>query len=106
MVRRGGWSRLLPWSGPEGEARFLVASSSAGARGIGRAADEMEALQMQMGAQWCGYARAVLADPRATREEVRYVTERLVGALRDVLRVADSRGRRLSPPGDGGGDAA
>ncbi len=46
-------------------------------------------------------ARRLLDDPVTPNAEVRYTAIRLTECLADVLRVAESRGRRL-PVADGG----
>ncbi|WP_372444688.1 hypothetical protein [Streptomyces coffeae] len=61
-------------------------------------ADEIEALQLDMGAQLLGHARALLDDERVGVGELRFLARRLVEALTDALRVAESRGGRLLAP--------
>ncbi|WP_234365482.1 hypothetical protein [Streptomyces sp. RTd22] len=65
------------------------------ARASSRLADEMEAVQLRMGTELLGHADALLGNPKAGAGELRFLANRLVEALRDALRVADSRGRRL-----------
>ncbi|WP_050799889.1 hypothetical protein [Streptomyces himastatinicus] len=48
-----------------------------------------------MGSELLGHADALLGNPKAGAGELRFLANRLVEALRDALRVADSRGRRL-----------
>ncbi|MGW3568504.1 hypothetical protein ACWDSL_32390 [Streptomyces sp. NPDC000941] len=50
-----------------------------------------------MGTQLLGHARMLLADRKADAGELRFLANRLCEALRDVLRMAESRGRRLPP---------
>lgn len=85
--------RLLPWSSPDGRPCYLVAAG-ANSR-LSRRADEIEALQLFMGSELLGHASALLEDHRADVREVRFLAERLCESLRDVLRVAESRGARL-----------
>jgi hypothetical protein len=85
--------RLLPWSSPDGKPCFL--STDGGSSRLSRRADEIEALQLSMGAELLGHARALLNDRKADVREVRFLAERLCEALRDALRVAESRGSRL-----------
>ncbi|MEV2249734.1 hypothetical protein AB0I94_04095 [Streptomyces sp. NPDC050147] len=59
-------------------------------------ADNIESIQLGMASDLLGHAADTLADPKATREELRYVTARLTESLREVHRIADSRGDRLS----------
>ncbi|MEU0808315.1 hypothetical protein [Streptomyces sp. NPDC005970] len=63
-------------------------------------ADEIEAVQLGMGNQLLGHAGELPADRKAGAGELRYPAHRLCEALRDALRVADSRGRRLPAPAD------
>ncbi|MEV0224619.1 hypothetical protein [Streptomyces sp. NPDC050704] len=88
--------RLLPWPSPEGKPCFLVPGDGGGY--LSRLADEMEAVQLAMGADVLGHARKVLDDPMSPYTEVRYAGLRLAECLSDVLRVAESRGMRLLVP--------
>ncbi|MFI0774832.1 hypothetical protein [Streptomyces sp. NPDC021212] len=85
--------RLLPWSSPEGKPCFL--STDGGSSRLSRRADEIEDLQLSMGTELLGHARALLKEQKADVREVRFLAERLCEALRDALRVAESRGERL-----------
>ncbi|MEU1785954.1 hypothetical protein ABZ553_08780 [Streptomyces sparsogenes] len=85
--------RLLPWSDPEGRPCYL--SSDHGNSLLNRRADQIEALQLSMGTELLGHAHALLNDRKATAGELRFLAQRLCEALRDALRVAESRGRRL-----------
>ncbi|MGW2328795.1 hypothetical protein ACWC5C_24005 [Streptomyces sp. NPDC001700] len=71
---------------------------------MSRRADEIEDLQLCMGAELLGHAHALLNDRKADVREVRFLAERLCEALRDALRVAESRSGRL-PTHDNDGDA-
>ncbi|MFD8155968.1 hypothetical protein [Streptomyces malaysiensis] len=62
---------------------------------LSRLADEMEAVQLQMGAELIGHACLLLRDRKADARELRYLSNRLIEALQDALRIAESRGRRL-----------
>ncbi|WP_413800521.1 hypothetical protein [Streptomyces iranensis] len=86
--------RLLPWPGPAGKPCYLV-SDADGAGYLSRLADEMEAVQLRMGAELIGHARLLLRDRRAGAGELRYLSNRLIEALQDALRIAESRGGRL-----------
>ncbi|MEU9790447.1 hypothetical protein AB0E27_07420 [Streptomyces sparsogenes] len=95
--------RLLPWSGPDGKPCYLA--SDDGQSLLNRRADEIEALQVAMGRELLRHARVLLEDRKADVRELRFLAERLCEALRDVLRVAESRGGRLAVhenDGDGG----
>jgi hypothetical protein len=52
--------------------------------------------QLATGTDVLGLARAVLDDPTSPYTEVRYAGIRLAECLTDALRVAESRGLRLS----------
>ncbi|WP_254647070.1 hypothetical protein [Streptomyces sp. GbtcB6] len=65
---------------------------------LSRLADDFEAVQLAMGADVLSAARKVLADPMTPNAEVRYTALRLSECLTDALRIAESRGLRLSAP--------
>ncbi|MEV0554077.1 hypothetical protein AB0I27_11530 [Streptomyces sp. NPDC050597] len=88
--------RLLPWSGPDGKPCFLSTDDSDGY--MSRLADNMEAVQLGMAAELLEQAEELLDDRDTEAEELRLLTTKLTGALRDALRVATSRGRRLTTP--------
>ncbi|MFJ1548713.1 hypothetical protein [Streptomyces sp. NPDC088246] len=88
--------RLLPWSGPEGKPCFLSSDDSSGH--LSRLADNTEAVQLGMAAELLEHALEVLGDEKAEPDELRLLSTDLTGALRDVLRVATSRGHRLAIP--------
>ncbi|WNE96358.1 hypothetical protein PS467_13925 [Streptomyces luomodiensis] len=96
--------RLLPWRGPAGQRCYLV-SDEDGEGYLSRLADEMEAVQLQMGAELIGHARLMLGDRKVDVRELRYLSDRLIEALEDALRIAESRGGRLPVPGSDGGGA-
>jgi hypothetical protein len=87
-------TRLLPWSGPEGNACYLLADDNEGGY-LSRLADNIESVQLGMGRDLLGHAQELLEAPTAGTRELRFLSARLTEALRDVLRVADSRGARL-----------
>ncbi|WPB92672.1 hypothetical protein [Streptomyces malaysiensis] len=95
-VTQSSGLRLLPWSSPEGKPCFLFPDGDHSA--LSRRADEIEALQLAMGAGLLHHARALLGDRKADARELRFLADRLCEALRDVLRVAESRGGRLAAP--------
>ncbi|MFI1731303.1 hypothetical protein ACH40E_19205 [Streptomyces acidicola] len=51
-----------------------------------------------MGTQLLGHAEELVSDPKTGPSELRYLSARLTESLRDVLRVAESRGARLPVP--------
>ncbi|MER8219969.1 hypothetical protein ABTZ58_05090 [Streptomyces sp. NPDC094143] len=88
--------RLLPWTGPEGKPCYLVGD---GTGYVSRLADEIEYVHLGMADDLLGHAAELLAERRATSAELRYLALRLTESLRDVKRVAESRGARLPPAG-------
>ncbi|MFF7488661.1 hypothetical protein ACFZBC_24650 [Streptomyces luteogriseus] len=66
---------------------------------MSRRADIAEEVQLDMGSQLLAHADDLL--PTATEAQLRFLAERLTEALREVLRVAESRGRRGQMSGDG-----
>ncbi|MET7765402.1 hypothetical protein ABZS71_26530 [Streptomyces sp. NPDC005393] len=65
---------------------------------VSKLADEMEAVQLRMGVELLDHARVLLGDPKVDVEELRFLSNRLIEALRDALRVAESRGGPLPVP--------
>jgi hypothetical protein len=96
MSIRDGRLRLLPWTSPEGKPCFL--STDGGGSRLSLLADEMEEAQFANGVEVLGGARAVLADQHAGALELRFTASRLAECLLDLLRIAESRGRRLPEP--------
>lgn len=90
-MRESHEPRLLPWSGGEGKACYLITDDDGGP--VSRLADTTEAVQLGMGGELLAHARELLPD--APRGELRHLAECLTDALADALRVAESRGRRL-----------
>jgi hypothetical protein len=84
--------RLLPWTGQEGKPCYLIADDHGGP--VSRLADATESIQLGMGTELLAHARELLPD--TPRGELRFLAERLTEALRDALRVAESRGQRLN----------
>ncbi|MDX2297593.1 MULTISPECIES: hypothetical protein [Streptomyces] len=95
--------RLLPWSGPDGKPCFLSTADSNSH--LSRLADSTEAVQLDLAAELLDHASEVLSDGEADPEELRALATDLTEAMRDMLRVAESRGHRLPLPGpDAHGD--
>lgn len=90
--------RLLPWTGVEGNPCYVVGD---GTGYVSRLADQIESVQLDMAGDLLGHAAELLAEQRATGRELRYLANRLTESLRDVKRVADSRGARLMLTGSG-----
>ncbi|MER6028279.1 hypothetical protein [Streptomyces sp. NPDC001851] len=88
-------SRLLPWAGSEGKPCFLVGD---GTGYLSRVADTIETVQLGMAADLLDHATDMLADRKTTAAQLHFLASRMVEALRDVCRIAESRGARLLPP--------
>ncbi|MEU8467946.1 hypothetical protein AB0F30_08465 [Streptomyces sp. NPDC029006] len=85
--------RLLPWSGPEGKPCYLSTDDRGGY--MSRLADNIEADQLDTAVHLLKHASNALDDQDADPEDLRRLTGELAGTLRDVLRVATSRGHLL-----------
>ncbi|MFF7162858.1 hypothetical protein ACFZBP_16125 [Streptomyces sp. NPDC008086] len=86
--------RLLPWSGPEGKPCYL--STDDGEGYMSRLADNIEAMQLGTAAELLERASNKLDDQGTSSEDMRRLAKDLTGALREVLRVATSRGDLLA----------
>lgn len=89
--------RLLPWTTQDGNPCYL---STDGRGYLSSLADSIEEVQLDMGEELLEYARKVV-DPGAkelSAVEYRWLACRLTEALADALRVAESRGGRISDP--------
>ncbi|WP_344591615.1 hypothetical protein [Streptomyces violaceusniger] len=89
--------RLLPWNGTNGQPCYLVPGEE-GTGHVSKLADEMETFHLRMATELLGHALELLGNPKAEVEELRFLSNRMVEALRDVLRIAESRGLRLDLP--------
>ncbi|MGI5425959.1 hypothetical protein [Streptomyces sp. CA-179760] len=90
----GAPGRLLPWTSTDGRPCYLVGD---GTGYVSRLADDIEDVQLTMVDGLLGHAAEILAERRVTSAELRYLALRLTESLRDVTRVAESRGARLAP---------
>ncbi|GAA2688619.1 hypothetical protein ACFY9G_30770 [Streptomyces anthocyanicus] len=86
--------RLLPWSGSDGKPCYLSTDGSGGY--MSRLADNIEAVQLGTATDLLERTSEVLGDQDADPDELRLMLTELTGALRDVLRVATSRGHLLA----------
>ncbi|MCX4847892.1 hypothetical protein [Streptomyces sp. NBC_00893] len=96
----GAAARLLPWSGPEGKPCYVVGD---GTGRVSRVADNVESVQLDMALELLDHADDMLDDGQVTSAQLRYVLARMAEALRDVHRIARSRGDRLAASADDGG---
>ncbi|TWG03226.1 hypothetical protein FHX80_111646 [Streptomyces brevispora] len=106
--------RLLPWTGSEGKPCYVFGD---GTGYVSRMADGIEGVQLgiegvQLGIEGVqlgmaddllGHAADLLADRKVTGAELHFLASRLTESLRDVKRVAESRGSRLGAAGYGPG---
>ncbi|AOT58942.1 MULTISPECIES: hypothetical protein [Streptomyces] len=86
--------RLLPWSGPGGKPCYL--STDDRDSYMSRLADNIEAVQLGTAADLLDEAEETLGAGEAGTEALRHLAQELTRTLRDVLRVATSRGHRLT----------
>ncbi|MDN3293822.1 hypothetical protein QWM81_07155 [Streptomyces ficellus] len=85
-------ARLLPWTGSEGKPCYVLGDGSGY---VSRLADGIEGVQLDMADELLEHAADLLGEPRVTRSELHFLASRLSESLRDVKRVAESRGARL-----------
>lgn len=90
-------ARLLPWSTPDGKPCYL---SSDGSGYVARVADNIESVQLGMAGDLLDHVAELLNDGKATADQLRFALACMSQALRDTKRIADSRGTRLSAPGE------
>ncbi|MGC4997285.1 hypothetical protein [Streptomyces sp. DT195] len=86
--------RLLPWVGPGGKPCYLSTDDRGGY--LSRLADDIEAAQLGLAAELLEQVPDTLDDVDAEPDEIRNVGRELTSVLRDVLRVAISRGHLLA----------
>ncbi|WP_405404107.1 hypothetical protein [Streptomyces sp. NBC_01104] len=82
--------RLLPWSGPGDKPCYLSTDNPDGY--MSRLADGIEAVQLGTASQLLEEASEALGNHGTSLDEMRCLVKELTGALRDVYRVATSRG--------------
>ncbi|GAA1699662.1 hypothetical protein [Streptomyces yatensis] len=87
--------RLLPWSDPSGKPCYLATDHHGY---VSQVADEMEDVQLRTGTELLAIGREMLNEKKVSAGELRFLGNRLCEALRDALRVAESRGKRLPEP--------
>ncbi|WP_230195695.1 hypothetical protein [Streptomyces coriariae] len=86
--------RLLPWSGPEDKPCYLSTDDSGGY--MSRLADNIESEQLGTAVELLEEALEALDDQDVSPEDLRLLVKGLTGVLRNVLRVATSRGHLLA----------
>ncbi|WP_256260351.1 hypothetical protein OH786_11635 [Streptomyces atratus] len=84
--------RLLPWTGPENKPCYVLGDGSGY---VSRMADDIESIQLGMAGDLLGHAVGLLRDRKVTGAELHFLASRLTESLREVKRVAESRGARL-----------
>lgn len=83
--------RLLPWEGQGGKPCYVLGDGNGY---VSRLADNIESVQLGMADDLLGHAADLLADRKVTWPELHFLASRLTESLRDVRRVAESRGSR------------
>ncbi|MFJ9308216.1 hypothetical protein [Streptomyces cyaneofuscatus] len=86
--------RLLPWSGPGDKPCYLSTDDPDGY--MSRLADGIEAAQLGMASELMEEASEALDNQGTSLDEMRCLVRDLTGALRDIFRVATSRGHLLA----------
>ncbi|WP_037625151.1 hypothetical protein [Streptomyces aureus] len=86
--------RLLPWSGPGGNPCYLSTDDRDGF--MSRLADNIESVQLGTAAELLERASETLDDQDVVSEDLQRLVQELNRSLRDVLRVAISRGLLLA----------
>lgn len=92
--------RLLPWSGPGDKPCYLSTDDPDGY--MSRLADSIEAIQLGTANALLEEASDALDNEGTSLDDMRCLVKELTGALRDVYRVATSRGylRATCDPGE------
>ncbi|MEV6048237.1 hypothetical protein [Streptomyces xanthochromogenes] len=86
--------RLLPWASPDGKPCFLSTDDPAGR--LSRLADEMEEDQLCRAADLVAEGLLMANNDQPERQSPEFSTAALIEALQTTLRVATSRGHRLT----------
>ncbi|GAB3123602.1 hypothetical protein GCM10027160_44120 [Streptomyces calidiresistens] len=97
-----------PPTRPEPAARPPLPTRDAAGR-ASRLLHRVEDVQLDAALVLLGHAADMVDDRRVTDDQLRYLVRRMAEALREVHRVAEARGARLSafpPVGEGGPDGA
>jgi hypothetical protein len=91
--------RLLPWTGEGGKPCYLSTDGESETV-MTRLADNLESVHLGMASDLLEYVDKALSDPRLSEPELRSLVGALCQAVRDVARVAECRGGRLTAPED------
>ncbi|WP_312632600.1 hypothetical protein [Streptomyces noursei] len=86
---------MLPWTGSADQPCYLLTDQT-GDGPVSRYADRVEALQLAMSIGLLDHAEPLIDDPSADAGQLRFLSAQLRTALRDTVRVAESRGERLA----------
>ncbi|MGQ4485380.1 hypothetical protein ACN6LM_000360 [Streptomyces sp. SAS_281] len=86
--------RLLPWSGWRDKPCYLSTDDPDGY--MSRLADSVEAVQLDTAAKLVEEASEAFDNQDTSIDEMRCLVKELTVALRDILRVATSRGHLLA----------
>ncbi|MEE1743091.1 MULTISPECIES: hypothetical protein [unclassified Streptomyces] len=86
-------ARLLPWAGSGGKPCYVIGD---GTGYVSHVADNVESVQLGMALELLDHADDMLDDRQVTSAQLRYVVARMAESLRDVHRIARSRGERLA----------
>ncbi|MFF1353714.1 hypothetical protein [Streptomyces sp. NPDC058297] len=103
-------ARLLPWSNLDGNPCYLVGDGTANSHShLSRVADNVESVQLDMAEELLDHAADLLGEGEGegegagntTAPQLHFLASRLAESLRDVHRIALSRGERLPAPDRG-----
>ncbi|MFI5663419.1 hypothetical protein [Streptomyces sp. NPDC051684] len=89
-------ARLLPWPSENGRSAYLVTDNPDGY--LSRLADRIEHEQLVDAREVLALSRDLLVDVDVAAIELLFIARRLTESLTQTLRIADSRGARLTPP--------
>jgi hypothetical protein len=86
--------RLLPWPREDGKSCYL-SPGEGGSSFVTHLADAMEVTQVELAEQLLGHVDTLVSAGVSSESELRQLVSYLCMSLRDVVRVAESRGARL-----------
>ncbi|WP_405481038.1 hypothetical protein [Streptomyces sp. NBC_00009] len=105
-------TRLLPWPNLDGNPCYLIGDGAANSHShLSRVADNVESVQLDMAEELLDHAADLLGEGegegegegggKTTAPQLHFLASRLAESLRDVHRIALSRGERLPAPDHG-----